>query len=200
VQGMARPVGELPASVYWRRRIVVIALVVLVGLVAFFLIRPLLGGSTTPVIAPVETPEPSASTSPSASALTACSDLDMAIEMSPSPRDFAAGSLPLFEVSFVHTGFDACSLDTGAVDVNLLITSGSDRIWNSADCPGPDLLVPQVITLEPDRQYDTAVSWPRERSNTSCSANLPSPLPGTYHAFLTVQGVESNDTVFTLSN
>jgi hypothetical protein len=45
-----------------------------------------------------------------------------------------------------------------------------------------------------------SLDWPRIRSNESCSAGLPAPRPGTYHAIVTIDGVESSDATFTLSD
>jgi hypothetical protein len=193
----------LPPEIYWRRRVVAVGLLVLAVLVLFYMLRPLFtGGGAEPTVA--ATGEPTVSATPSStpdSAVTRpCKDIDAAIQMSPSPRDFKSPAIPQFTVSFVHTGFTACVITIGDNGGSLHITSGSDRIWDSGDCPTDPVLAPRTFTLKPDDQVDMTATWPRIRSNSSCSANLPAPRAGTYHAVLKAAGLESNDTVFTLSD
>jgi hypothetical protein len=57
----------------------------------------------------------------------------------------------------------------------------------------------ELVLLEPGATQQVLVSWNRERSAPSCEPHLlTTPGNGTYHAVLTVVGVESDDIVFSL--
>ena len=202
MDGIQRPVGDLPTEVYWRRRVVAVGLLILAALVLYYLIKPLFGSpEATPTPVPTPTPTPSASAAVDLTTARECGLADLTILVAPSPRDFPAGSIPLFNVTITHTGFTDCVLDTAAEDAQLLVTSGSDRIWSNLDCPGGDLFAPNLELLSPDDTRSLTATWPRIRSDEQCSTTLPAPgAPGTYRAVLTLQGVEAEVAVFTLSN
>lgn len=100
--------------------------------------------------------------------------------------------------------------------VDLVITSGHDRIWTSADCPvaavgGPGvtaapaltgtaraLLVPGGALLEPGASVSLGLVWPGVRSAGSCTAVPAQLVAGTYVAAVEVPGAGSTDEVFTL--
>lgn len=100
--------------------------------------------------------------------------------------------------------------------VDLVVTSGHDRIWTSADCPvaavgGPGvtaapaltgtaraLLVPGGALLEPGASVALDLVWPGVRSAGSCTA-VPTPLTaGTYVASVELPGTGSTEEAFTL--
>jgi len=205
VDTLLHPVGDLDPGVYMRRRLMVLAFAVLAIFVVYFLIKAAFApGDGSPAPGPSVSPSASPNPSVSAADVRACGTGDLTVDLSPMTRDFAGSEFPMFEATITQTGLTPCVVDTTLPGTELLITSGSDRIWSSADCESGALDAQQVV-LEPNETRAIRFEWPRIRSNEVCASNLPSPLPGTYHALLTLNGVTSqiangHGVTFTLSD
>ncbi len=106
----------------------------------------------------------------------------------------------MFDVSITHTGATPCLLSTDSPNTELLITSGSDRIFSSADCPTDATINKRDFLLQPDAKETFSVTWSRQRSAPGCTAVSATPGDGTYHAVLTIQGIEAPDATFQLSS
>ena len=88
------------------------------------------------------------------------------------------GGSPRLTLRITNTGAVPCSRDLGAAAVELLVTSGSDRIFSSDDCrPGGD---PAVRTLAPGAVDEQAVTWDGRRSRPGCAGEKEQAQPGTY--------------------
>lgn len=200
MDSIRQPIGDLPPEVYWRRRFIALGLVILAIIVLFYLIKGAFGGDD-PTVTPRASAHPLATVSPTASVtgVATCGVGDLLIDLAPTTRDFPFPGFPTFQVTVTHTGLEDCKLDPQSTDASLLITSGSDRIWSNLDC-AQGVLVGNSVLLSPDEKVTLTAEWPRIRSNESCAGGLSSPLPGTYHALLSLHGVESTDAVFSLSN
>ncbi len=200
MNAIRHPIGDQPPEVYWRRRLIALAFVVLAGIVLYYLVKGTFG-SGEPTATPTASTSPSVSASPSVSiaGVNACGVGDLLIDLSPTTRDFPDPGLPIFQAVVTHTGLEDCVLDPQSTSTALLITSGSDRIWSNLDCAQGALKGTSVL-LSPDETVTLTAEWPRIRSNESCAVGLSTPLPGTYHALLTLHGVKSTDAVFTLSD
>jgi hypothetical protein len=208
MDGLRDPVGGKPPEIYWRRRIVAAIGLVLVIVVIYFLVSSPGGNPKTNAASPGATTSPTASADPSAnpsadpSAATtrACTSADVALTLTANPRNFAAGALPRFDVDIKQDGPSACRLDTTAAGTELKITSGSDRIFSSTDCPTDATINARQFLLAPGASETFQVNWNRQRSAPECTSVSATPGAGTYHAVLTIQGIASNDATFTLSN
>ncbi len=193
---LLHPVGPLPAGAYWFRR-TVIAVVVLL-LVVGGSVWLLGGGSSkdaagnhpsssttptgTPTTTPTPTPTPTVSHPPSATttpaAITLCNDSVIKVVALTDATSYPAGSKPHLTVSVTNTGKVACKRDIGQGAMNLLITSGAARVWNSDDCsPGGQ---PAVNTLKAGQVFNSTVVWTRTISRAGCPAGQPAAAPGTY--------------------
>lgn len=193
-----RPVGDQPPGVYWRRRFVALAIIVLAIIVLYYLIRGALHEEETgPTPGPSESPSPAPSVD--LSGQPSCGVADLIVDLSPTTRDFSGPAMPTFKATVTQVGLDDCALNPRSDQTALLITSGSDRIWSNTDCAETLIDSPSML-LQPNETVTLTVTWPRIRSNESCQIGLPLPLPGTYHAALTLNGVESTDAVFTLND
>ena len=221
-----RPVGPEPAQTYWRRRAVVagLALLLLVLLVVVLLRlgddperlqqQP---GPVPTSRAPSSTPEPSGSPNadpsasgqpspsgsasptptPSASATAAAStDGALDVEAAAEQASYPAGASPRLELRITNTGPTACSRDLGQSAVELVVSSGADRIWSSDDCaPGGDA---DVTTLEPGAVEVSRVTWPGTRSSPGCDGAQPRARAGTYRVSARVGALREQGETFLL--
>lgn len=211
MEGLKRPVGDLPPEVYWRRRLVAGAFAVLALLVLYYLIRSLFasGDGATPD-ASSTSPTPQVSSSPGVivnpsstvdlSAVRACGADDISIVLTASTHDWAGSTEPTFDGTVTQVATTPCVLDTSDAKAELLVTSGSVRQWSNLDCDSDTLLTPQQILINPGETAVVSATWPRVRSADGCPTGLPAPGPGTYRATLTVQGIQSDQAVFALTD
>jgi hypothetical protein len=223
VDGLTRPVGELPPEIYWRRRLVSGAFLVLAILVLYYLVRSLFGGadgSTTPgpsgsphpgvsssaspgagpSVSPGATPGTSTSPAADLSAVRKCGAADVTIILTATTHDWPGTTEPSFAGAVRQSAATQCVLDTSASDAELLVTSGAVRQWSNLDCAKTPLLTAQKILLKPGDTATLSATWPRVRSESGCPTTLKAPGAGTYRATLTVQGITSDQAVFALTN
>lgn len=221
---VTRPRRRLPARVYWFRR----SLVLLTALALVFAIGRLLTGSggggapseTARVTA--SSPSPSAprgvagpvpfqpaatgAAAPSRPAPTGTPLVLAAptgpcaldeITVTPSaPTAVAGGPVDLvLELTGIKP---ACTFTVGSDTVVAKVTSGTDRIWSSQDCPSSIKRAPVVVrSAEPTT---VTVTWSGRRSDQQCSRSTAWALPGFYHVIAAVIGSEPNDAQFRLSS
>lgn len=177
-----RPVGPQPASVYWRRR-----LVVLLGLVAVVVVIVLLVVGRPGAQTPTPTPNPTPSSSAGAVASAECDPAVVLVEPVTDATSYAAGLTPLLSMRITNRGAAACTLDVGTAAQVYLITSGSDQIWDSRHCQtSPESL---EFQLEPNTPVTTEpFPWDRTRSSTStCDGSRPEVIAGGATYRLSVQ-------------
>ena len=192
---VVRPVGPRPPRVYWVRRLVVVPAGVLALAVVWalaLLAMRLFGGDDAAAAAPV----PSPSETVAASGPAACDPADLELSFIADAQSYPAGTDPVFTVGIVNAGDASCTLDASGAQREVVVTSGNDRVWSSADCQGEtteDLLLLAAGAGSPD-----TVAWDRSRSAEGCPADLPAPRAGTYRATATVLGVTLPEVVFTL--
>lgn len=212
--------GPLPASVYWRRRAVILGL----GLVLVLLVSNLLGGSgdddgakavdaaaqvsgeptgSQPSVEPTETEKakpkkPKKPATPQEPVLAQpdgpCADSDIVI--TPSVGEAVAGRPVTVTLELRTATAEACTWRVGPGHVTMKITSGSDEIWSSRQCPGPikvqDVVVRSAVTTFVD------VPWKARRSDDGCPMQTPWALPGTYHVHAAALGGEPAEARFEL--
>lgn len=124
-----------------------------------------------------------------------CTPADVQLALTADRTTFAPGSTAAFQVSIVHAGVNPCTIDAGLASRELVITSGADRIWSSADC---DTVGSRMLLLAPGNQDVETVPWATQRSAPGCTPDLPAPGAGTYQAVVTAPGLTSAPLVFTV--
>ncbi|MFC5997418.1 hypothetical protein ACFP6A_01550 [Quadrisphaera sp. GCM10027208] len=197
---LLHPVGPHRPAVYWRRRVVLFLVVVAVVAVLW----TLLGGGAE---AGQDGQEggAGATASDTASSATAslggvgaaCAPEDLAVTVSTDATAYGSDDVPRFVVAVASSATAPCTVDVGAADaVELVVTSGSDRIWSSADCR--DSAPGDPVSLAPGATEDISVSWQRLRSTPDCADDLPDVRPGTYQVTPVVGGEAGEPAVFTL--
>jgi hypothetical protein len=210
----SRPRGRLPQRVYWVRRAIVLgaALLLVVGLahllgsgdsgsggpsadVAAAKTRPT--SSSAPPQGPVAVSSPSGRAHAKAPLLAApdgpCDPAD--VTATPLPRTSHAGG-PIGIVVALTSTRPACTFTVSPSSVALKISSGSDRIWSTQDCPRAvprrDVVVRSAVPAK------VVVTWSGRRSDPGCSRSTTWAEPGYYHAVAAVLGSEPSDVQFAL--
>lgn len=204
------PVGPQGPGTYWVRRgvVLLVVLALLLG-IRFLLFRGGDDATATPEPTPTSsstvssTPEPSGSGEPSASpsktasGTPACTDSQITVTASTDAATYTVGSTPRLRMRIQNTSDTACRRDIGAAENELLITSGSARVWSSDDCnPGGSA---QVVTLKPQQSYSVSVTWLGRLSAKGCPADQPLAEAGTYKLTGRNGDVTSDPAVFSLT-
>lgn len=197
--GVLRPEGSLPPRVYWVRRAVVLLVAALVVVLAVLGVRALLpdgagtadGGGTAADPATGGTPAPQETEE----GTPVCEPAAVGLEMAADATTYPDGALPTFTIRITNTGDVPCLLDAGDAQRQVLITSGSDRIWASTDCAAGEAL---QLLLAPGQVDERQVQWDRSRSAEGCAPAQGSTQPGTYQAVLTLAGATTAPVVFGL--
>lgn len=194
-----RSLEPQPRWVYWFRRVLVGGAVVLVLVLVVALVKAIGGGDGGGAAAEGAEPTPSASESAPPDVTRPCEAADLQLALTSDASSYADGATPTFTVAVTNVGASSCTVDVGTTALEILVTSGSDRIWSSLDCAvegaeGSE----RMLLLSQGAQEAAAVPWELERSDEMCTADLPAPRAGTYHAVAKLLGAESGDLVFTI--
>ncbi len=91
-----------------------------------------------------------------------------------------SGSTTGLAVNLVNNSGHTCSIDFGVSTFRLTITSGSDRIWSTADCPRWGLT--GSVKVIPGGAYAHVFLWPTLRSASGCQLRSQTLSGGTYVA------------------
>ncbi len=191
---LLHPRGPLPASVYWRRRLVTFG--VLFVVLALLLrtcggddggtLTP--GPSASPTAAPTGAPRPTGPSGPSgptgqattpAAQVGPCPDTAIVVSARADAQTYPASRRPVLTIGVANKGSVPCTRDVGQAAREVRVTSGNARIWSSDDCsPGGGS---QIVTLLPGAAPLTfTVTWSRKRSAPGCPAGTETADPGTY--------------------
>lgn len=217
-RSVLRPTGPLPRSAYWWRRFSILLVLVAVVILAVVISRLGGSGSSTSTRSPqpgvssgagssgsapsVSAPAsatasntPSASTS--AGSTTAptvpCAASNLSVAVKASARTYPAGAPAVFTATIQTTG-PACVITGG---LQIVVTSGQDRIWGSADC------TPVSTTSDTLAASGSAAAnrtWDRARTKLACAKvnGTTTAAAGTYRAVASWGGVTSDSVVFSL--
>jgi hypothetical protein len=198
---LTRPVGTREPQVYWRRRVVaLVALVVVVALLVWGVtsaIGALRGGDeptaeggtavqdpvTEPVTEPQPSADPSAGTAESAPAegeVPACAAPALVVAPTADATSYALGATAKVGMTITNTGPAPCTMDAGSAALELLVVSGSDRIWSSDDCQTDAQSRPTTVEPGEAGVLASSVEWTLVRSAEGCANGLPALKAGTY--------------------
>jgi cytoskeletal protein RodZ len=216
------PVGSLPPRAYWLRRLLVLLAVIIVIALLWWLIGRASGDSGSPAAGPSasgsspgpSSSSPSATTSTTGSATTTpsattskpsstgsaapglCPDSVIKVVSLTSEPSYPAGSPAKLSVQVTNTGPTPCKRDVGQAALELIVSSGSSRVWSSDDCnPGGGHA---VVTLRSGQVFATTVSWDRQKSAPGCPSGQPPAGPGHYTLVARNLTVNSAPTAFAL--
>jgi hypothetical protein len=187
---LLQPVGTQPAWVYWARRAGVVIALVVVIVVGYLLFRPTDGGNVPAVPAsavttpsqpttPTGTPSPTESATPTPTGPLACDQTNTGLALAGYQKVKQDAKQP-FKMSLTNTGGAACVLDLTPANFSLTVTSGTDQIWTTGDCP--KWVPAKKQTLKPEKGYEFAIEWGVARSAAGCKESKSLLNPGTYVA------------------
>ncbi len=212
------------AEIYWRRRVVALA----VGLALFALIAWAVNGTLSgPATGASATAGASRSASPAASTApstppggpagdparegragsqqptsgggdqpAACRPGDVVLSLRQPQASYGRGGRPSFRVDVVSTAARPCLFNTGRRFVALVIRSGQDPLWNSSAClRGAGSHVANLARGVP---LTLSFSWDRATSSSGCQGQARPARPGTYTATAVSGHLTSNSLIFVL--
>lgn len=197
------PVGSNPPRVYWIRRLLVgiVVLVVLGGVIAA--VWAVASRGDGPVAdgagdgAPVVTGSSELSATDDAANPVDCVPTDLELTLATDATQYAAGTDPVLQGFVTNTSTTPCTVDAGDAAREVVITSGSDRIWSTKDCASADTASRQLL-LAAGARDPFEISWSRVRSADGCPLDLPAPRAGTYQAVASLLGTSAAPVAFTL--
>jgi len=217
---MLHPVGNLPPSVYWRRRIALFAsLVVLIALTAWVLRS---GDSETPARAGGTSPHTSAPTTPSvsigqptsstattpttatntASASTTsgpqrCKASQLQVSAVVGKPSYHVGDQPTVMLQVTNNGPRACVQDLADSQIELRVYNGESRVWGSHDCQ----IQPGVTdrTLAVDQPVRVSIVWSGLSSQPHCAGTRQRVGAGTYTLYALLSGHDGQAAQFSIS-
>lgn len=173
MSSVRNPRGPQPASVYWRRRIVALIGLIAVIVCIVLIVSAIANGGGDPAPTPTTSGSPSAEANEPADEGDPCNPAVIRLVAVTDSNSYPAGVTPMVSMSITNTGSVACTLDVGTAQQRYEIVSGSDPIWNSADCQTDPAPFEQV--LQPNQTLTTTpFPWDRTRSSTTtCGSERP---------------------------
>ena len=209
----AGPQGKPPrqpgvsAKVYRRRRLVVAVLTLLVvaAVVAgIFLLSGFLGGGSKNDAQPaVVGNSPTEKAKPAAKAGTqpsdVCDEAGIKVKASVDKPSYGPDDHPVLTLQVTNSGKTHCDINVGTSQMEFLITSGEDIIFNSAYCQmeSTDL----VKNLAPGASEKANFVWQQNRTAPDCAKVVSQPGRGgaTYVLVATLGKWSSEKVTFTLT-
>ncbi|MFP3459466.1 hypothetical protein R5O87_01305 [Arthrobacter globiformis] len=204
--------GRKPSpAVYRRRRLFAgVALLLVLCLIAggVATLTSLLGGAQqassaqdastegTSAAQPAATPSASPSATPSAS--PTCDQKLVTVKATTNKTSYTADEKPVLSLTVTNGGKLPCKVNIGTSQMDYLVTSGSDRVFSSADCQAASTDL--VKTIAPGKSETANFPWPRNRSVQGCEQVAEGAVGGGYYVFIAKLGAKvSAPTVFQLS-
>lgn len=188
--GLLRPVGGRAPVVYWRRRILVLSVLILVGAVVLGWPKNERGQSSQATATP-------AVARGSVDRVVACSASDLTLGLDV-PTPVVAGTETPLTVRVSNGGDAPCSFEPSSAPLAVSVRSGSDGIWSTADCP--DWGAMGMVTIDSGGSNQWEVMWPTSRSQQGCRLSDATLRSGTYIATASVPDVPPARFIFRLQD
>lgn len=124
-----------------------------------------------------------------------CTDSD--IVATPAIGSAAGGADVPLTINLRTIVSEACTWQASAATMTVTITSGSDFIWSSRECPAS--IAPQDVVIRQAVDTPVVVIWKdAKRSDETCSGRTDWAKPGFYHVEAAALGGEGTDVQFEL--
>ncbi|MEP9384987.1 hypothetical protein [Nocardioides sp. KR10-350] len=220
---MALTRGSLPSSVYWRRRLVVLTLALLLVVVIAKLLGLGSDGSSghaatdvaadaSPTVTVTVSPSGSSAppqtwrgqhsnaTAPTSTALPTpsgdCAPSDL--KVTPTVTNAYAASPVTVMLQLQTEESPACTWHASSDSLQVRISgAGGATVWSTVDCPQA---VPAAdLTVYRDTPTNFPLTWLGHRSDDSCSVHTPWARAGTYRVVAAALGGEPTEATFELA-
>lgn len=198
---MLRPIGSLPTTVYWRRRLLIAGAVLLAGLTVYVIF--LSGGDKqTPSGHDLSRPGATKSSgrsgppTPTVAPVTCVPSVLRIQGATPAPH-YRVGQQPTLEIQVTNTGAVPCITDLSDGQVQLLVYNGESRVWGSHDCkvkPGSS-----QVMLIPARTVRRSIVWTGLSSQPRCAGNRMRVGVGNYTLKVRLGQIDGTPQTFTLT-
>ncbi len=211
---MLHPVGALAPSVYWRRRAMLVAVVLLAGVSCYALFFRG-GGSGAPAggsgFSAAGQSRPAGSTtagSPGGSSSAAsasssrsvpqpCAMSQLTIAASTSAIRYPTGAKPTVAIVVTNKGPAPCVQDLSDGQIELRVYNGSARVWGSHDCLVQPGTAPATLPVgQPIRRE---IQWSGLSSQPACAGTRTRVPAGQYTLFAYLAGHQGSTSTFTLA-
>lgn len=196
---LLRPTGSLPSRVYWRRRVVVLAVLVLVVVLGVLVVQKLGGSGDAKAPAPGASGGTSTTPTPTptgTAGVPICTEDMLTTKLEANGSEFAPGSEPAFTVTMTNSSATPCLVDVSPETRVITVTSGPARVWGSSDCAAK--AKPKTLLVGAGKSEASTLTWDRTRSEEGCPRTGVVAKPGTYRATATVLGAASEEIAFVL--
>ncbi|WP_424536734.1 hypothetical protein ACOZ38_43935 [Sphaerisporangium viridialbum] len=125
-----------------------------------------------------------------------CQKPDLVLSLRGESEIYSGKGTPRFLLTVVNIGRLDCTVDVGPRAVEVRITSGSDRVWSTADCVSGD--GSDMRRLRRGVPHVRMVDWDRHRSAPDCRSARPKAHDGTYVATARLESLKSSKVIFHL--
>jgi hypothetical protein len=195
---------RLPAEIYWRRRLLLLAALILVAWLGLHF-WPGSGDDERPVSAPAPTATPSPTPKPAptdgtttvalSSGTSACDS--ESIRITPSVLDDQKTRGPVdIDFTISSTSKKPCTFTALSSDLLVIISAGKTAIWDSTVCK--TALLEEPVKLSPGWSTVVPVEWSGRGSGPACSKKEGWATPGGYTVQVGTLGGEPGKAKFTL--
>ena len=195
---------RLPAEIYWRRRLLALAVVILMAwLVLHFWPngddeKPV--SATAPTATPSATPKPAptdGTTTVALSSGTAACDSE-SIRITPSVPGGQHTHDPVeVALTISSTSAKPCTFTARSADLLVVISAGKTAIWDSTVCK--TALLKEPVKLTPGWSTVVSTEWSGRGSGPACSSKEGWATPGRYTLKIGTLGGEPGATKFSLA-
>ena len=195
---------RLPAEIYWRRRLLLLALLILIAWIGLHFWPD--GSDERPVSAPVSTATPSPTPSPASTDSTTTVALSSdssacnpeSIRITPSVPDGQHTRGPVdIDLTISSTSRTPCTFTAISADLLAIISAGKTAIWDSTVCK--TALLTDPVKLSPGWSTVAQAEWSGRGSGRACSKKEGWATPGGYTLQIGTLGGEPGKTKFTIT-
>lgn len=123
-----------------------------------------------------------------------CANGDVLV--TPAVRRAYAGQDVTITLDLTTKTSPACTWEVSPTTVVVQLTSGSDEVWSSQDCPGA--LGQHSVVVRKDQPTEVRLVWGGRRSDATCSRSTLWAQPGWYHVEAAAYGAGPTDEQFHL--